>query len=423
MALPKLLRKPLKWIYCAVIVVIGFAGRAHLSRWHEDWSESLPPHQVARYVALVENGDAATIEKLLHLAHDEHYSVRNTAIYLLDEGGALDRLDRASRVDYLMRRLTSPAFGIYEREDPHAEESDFDFQNKRDVLNKLWQDRDLANPIVVRITTLPGQFAQVLRDRWTTRWLYIVDRAECTQLLMEHLKVAAAALRSTQNNRQFRRHMELQYAVPLLSWTVAYTPFDPGDSFRRMPTQFVEPAGELAQWWQAHASLTQDQREAEAIEALLSNGPPSGAKLPYAAWLLNRPLEGMDEAGWRRLREQGANWTRLDWATDGFRQSGYAIEAPWDAEDVELLLGILERAANGSGPEAPQGYLVSNALWLLERLAPEPPPPRTTAWIGPLVGFPWAEEEDWKVQSARWNDWWTGTARPEALRDPSESLW
>lgn len=241
---------------------------------------------------------------------------------------------------------------------------------------------------------------------------------------MNHLSVAVAAYReNAQTNQQSRRNIELLHAVPLISWLVAYAAHSPDGSADAGPQHILSQADPLTVWWQTHGSLTQEQREAQAIEALLRQGPPAGEKRRYAQWLLNRPLEGIDEQRWRQLREQTTGWTRLQWVADGFRRTGVALEAPWDAEDVELLLGILERAANDSESEAPPGFATCNALWLLERMAAEPPPPWSTAWIGPLVRFPWAAQDEWKIQFGRWSEWWQQADRAAALRDPAEPRW
>lgn len=423
MALPKMLRRPIKWLYCAVIVAIGFAGRAHLSRWHEDWSEVLPPHQVDRYVALVRQKDPSTLEKLLSFAQSDNRSMQNTAQYLLDRGGALDRLDRATRVEYWFRRLGSSQFAIYESYDPEAANADFEFRTRRELFGQLWQHRDLAVPIALRETVYPGQLDEVLHLRWSTQWLYTANRSKCTEAIMDHLGVLAASIRiDAGNNRQAQRLMELTSAVPLCSWLVTYTAHNPSDARPDSPARAVAQSSALEQWWEGHASLSQDQREALALEAVLSHDPPQGQQLLYAQYLLNRPLQDIEPDRWQQLREQGATWSRLQWACDGFRQAGFKVEPGWDGGDVEQLLRVLDTAAAASADGSHDGFLASNALWLLERLASEPPPPWPHSWLGPLIGYPWADPQEHAIQAARWNDWWQ-QQRAAPLRDPTEPIW
>lgn len=426
MALPKLLRKQLKWLYCTVIVAIGFAGRAHLSHWHEDWSEALPRHQIDRYVSLVQRNDPGTLEMLLSRAKSDSRAEQDTALYLLDLGGALDRVDRQTRVDYWARRLNSPLqFRIYESQDPEYDEGDIESQARRELLGHLWQHRDLADPIALRQTALPGDFEQVLRERWSTRWLYMADRQKCAQVLIDHVRIAVAGIRADAgSNQQSRRRAELMSTVPAVAWLVTYSAHMADDTWKNPESpQILATAQELIQWWDSHASLSQEQRALQAIEALLHQDPPKGGKLLIAQHLLNRALGDLDQQQWQNLARQGAGWSRLDWVCDGFRQPGFDLQAPWDAHDVEQLLRILETRAAATEPTLRDQFLPFNALWLLERLAPQMPPPWSGSPVNPLIGYPWDDPHEWTVQAARWNEWWDQQNHSAALRDPTEPRW
>ena len=433
MTMPKKFYYPAMWSYCVVIFATGYYGRDYQKRWDEDWTKSLPAHQTEYYIDQLQDNSSSTLKKIHQLIvqpkrvaqrKQDHQTVQLSALYLLDKGGQLHTLPERHQVRYWIRRINSDyEFAEYTKRRIRTDGTPIQHNGPDDWYRNLWEKQDLTNPIAEKQAMESGQFENVLRERWSLQWFYAADRAKFAQIIMEHFSHAVDVVPLNGDiNRQARRRLELLHSVPLISWFVGYEPHaanvDPGD----VGLAIVHQARALREWWSQNRNLTQDQREKNAIDLLLSGPLPENNKRRYAEMLLNRNLSDCTPEQWNRFKTEHASWKRLDWVVDGFQQDNISIGPDWERSDVQKLVTLIQSSGKEVFSNSYRARQSDNAIWLLERLAEQLPAPVAHSWVGSLIGSAWSEEDSRKREVRRWEQWLTDQSQL-TLRDPEQSLW